>query len=114
MSRRKFVMVIVTLLNTPKKGFFSEHKIYMYSKMYKLCIKTIFFIISLGLITIWFSFALNAPVFRFIVFFNYYFPVPIKSLRLSPFTVFPLYVCYFVFFYKCSVFLSTCRSVFPP
>ena len=50
------------------------------------------FIISLGLITIWFSFALNAHVFRFI-FFNCYVSVSIKSLRLSQFSVFPLCVC---------------------
>ena len=48
--------------------------------------------ISLGLITIWFSFALNAPVFVS-AFFSCFVPVPIRSLLLSLFSVFPLYVC---------------------
>ena len=74
-------------------------------------------IISLGLITIWFSFVLNAPVFRFNFFLIATFLSQWKVYVCLHLTFSTLFVCLlicFVWFYNCSVFLPPSQSVFPP
>ena len=80
--------------------------------VYKTPCSSVCFIISLGLITIWFSFALNAHVFRFIFLIVTFLFLLKASVCLNSAFFHCMYVCLlicFVFFYN--IFRSSCLLV---